>query len=411
MAFEENKENIKEGEDLEKSMDNLKRVFHSNGILLKPAPAKSSWRLGAVESQQKLFKTALKRSHLYHQKLKMTDWMYVLARIENEINSRGICLNYMEESFSMVTPLNLLFGAKKDDLPRDINLDGRNDDLFEAVKKIDKEIDQWTNLYHRTYALQTKKFFKWKRKRTLDRGDVCYVLDRINEAGTFTLAIVTDILSDRTYEIEYCKKSARVDKKTYKITRSAKKSKLIRPINNLVFICKKSECTNVNIDVFEMDESGSGDTRMARQVTDQMMEEDEIFMEDPGVNEDVDHNLDDMIVADKPEDVVDEITREENSTNHLEENGGNNGPDRSDAVTEEIVDVEDEVVVTPQNIMDMENKKDTNQEELHKMEIKKPITIQFAGDDEIKDVMTNPKAQDKSGKEQKKRKKRKRMNW
>ena len=403
MSFEEDKENIKEGEDLEKTVDNLKRVFHSNGISLRPAPAKSSWRSGGIESQQKLFKTALKRSNLYHQKLKMQDWLYTLARIENEINSRGICLSYMEETFTMVTPQNILFGSRKNDLPRDINLDDRNDDLFGAVKKVDQQIDQWMNIYHRTYALEIKKFFKWKQKKTLDKKDVCYILDRLTEAGTFTLGVVTDILSNRTYELQYIKKAARVDKKTYKITKTARKSKLIRPINQLTFICKESECTNVNIDIFSsdaMDQSRPDNENLDQQVTDEIMEEEEIFMEDPEVNKDVDHELDDMIVAAEPKEVTDEIIKEDDGVNQLEENGEVIVHDKQDIVT-----VEDEVVVEePQEIRDMENQ-DTNVDKLDKEKSNKSIAVQFAGDEEIKDIVTNPRAQGGSAKGQGKRKK------
>ena len=307
LQFEEKTEEG-ETEEIEKTIDNLKRVFHSNGITLRPNASKSPWRVGAIESQQKLFKTALRRSHLYHQKLKLTDWIYVLKKMENEINSRGICLNYMEDNFSYVSPRSLLFGEKKNDLPRDIDLNEKDGNLFEAVRKIDKEINLWLEVYQRSYALQIKKFFKWKQKKTLDKGDVCYILDRITEAGTFTLGIVVDILSPRTYELEYVKKSARVDKETYQVTRSAKKSKLIRPINQLTFICKKSECTNVNIEVFDVDQTRPERGEFAHQVSDEFLGEDEIFVENQEDDNEVDHNLDDMIISDKPMEVSDEIS-------------------------------------------------------------------------------------------------------
>ena len=104
-----------------------------------------------------------------------------------------------------------------------------------------------------------------------------------------------DILSPRTYELEYVKKSARVDKETYQVTRSAKKSKLIRPINQLTFICKKSECTNVNIEVFDVDQTRPERGEFAQQVSDEFLGEDEIFVENQGDDNEVDHNLDDMI--------------------------------------------------------------------------------------------------------------------
>ena len=353
IQFEEKNEEEGSG-DIEITIDNLKRVFHSNGITLRPSASKSPWRLGGIESQQKIFKTALKRSNLYHQKLKLTDWLYVLKKMENEINNRGICLSYMEDNFSYVSPRALLFGQKKNDLPRDINLNEKDGNLFEAVRKIDKEINMWLDVYQRSYALQIKKFFKWKQKKTLDKGDVCYILDRITEAGTFTLGIVVDILSPRTYELEYVKKSARLDKKTYKVTRSAKKSKLTRPINQLTFICKKSECENVNIEVFDVDQTRPERRgEFAHQVSDEFLGEDEIFVENQGDNNEVDHNLDDMIISDKPMEVSDEISENLETINDKEDKGEVNDVDKMNFTG--IREISDEMMNSSDDSYNMNN--------------------------------------------------------
>ena len=68
------------------------------------------------------------------------------------------------------------------------------------------------------------------------------------------------------------------------------------------------------------------------------------------------------------------------------------------------------MVEEPQEIRDMENQ-DTNVDKLDKEKSNKSIAVQFAGDEEIKDIVTNPRAQGGSAKGQGKRKKRKKMNW
>ena len=412
MEFEDDdKENNQEGAALEKTVDNLKRILHSNGISLRPVAAKSPWKVGAVESMQKLLKTCLKRSNLYHKKLKLTDWNYILKKIESEINNRGICLSYMEDSFSFVTPKNLLFGRGKDDLPQDFDLDKRDDNLFDAVKKIDREIDQWLEIYHRSYALQIKKFFKWKQKKVLELGDVCFILDRITEAGIFTLGIVVKIVSPTTYDLEYCKKSAKVDKKTYKIIKSAKKSILTRAINQLTFICKKEECENVHIEPFNIDNVRAERGEFAHAVEDEFLGEDEIFMEDleDKTEERVDHNLDDMIVQGDQEIVDEFMGNVENvpavdGEPKVEESLEN---DKEANVTEapvgDIVDIGDEVTV--------DKPQESNQiEEI----TREPIMVKYVGDTEtmrIDDNLINPRAQGGSRRGRGRGRGRRRKNW
>ena len=124
--------------------------------------------------------------------------------------------------------------------------------------------------------------------------------------------------------------------------RSARKSKLTRPINQLTFICKKSECTNVNIEVFDVDQTRPERGEFAQQVSDEFLGEDEIFVENQGDDNEVDHNLDDMIIADKPMEITDEIIESRENINDKKDNGEVSNADKVDLT--EVEETADEIM-------------------------------------------------------------------
>ena len=100
----------------------------------------------------------------------------------------------------------------------------------------------WAESYH----LEIKKWLCFKNEgRKLKIGDVCFILDKINpQTRQCQLSIVKDILSDRSYEVEYCQKSMKVDPKSFQVTKAAKKNVLKRPAQQLCLICSKDEAVN-----------------------------------------------------------------------------------------------------------------------------------------------------------------------
>ena len=87
--------------------------------------------------------------------------------------------------------------------------------------------------------------------------DVVFMLDRINsETKQPTLAVIKEVHSNRTYTVEYQKKSMKVDPDSYKVTRSARKFTVQRPAQQLCYITSSTN-DEVNVDPFIQDTSVS----------------------------------------------------------------------------------------------------------------------------------------------------------
>ena len=289
-----------------KVFDNLRRTLHKNGIVLKPAVSKSPWRLALVEKCQHLFKIALKRCGYYHKKFTLGQWTYIAHKMASHVNSRALNVSYQADGFTIISPAALLFGLRKADFPRDINLDYRDENLFKNVKKLDKELLLLENAWYKSYYHSLRKWRKWHVKKTLEEEDIVMILDKITPQGTPQLGIVSKVHSDRSYEITYVYKEAKIDKNTFQITKSAKKGTLDRPINQLAIVCKKNECTNINLEFVDTDTTKPH----GPEFEDEFLGEDETFNDVNIERDQITKNLDDMIVGHQPSEVIDEIYTE-----------------------------------------------------------------------------------------------------
>ena len=81
------------------------------------------------------------------------------------------------------------------------------------------------------------------------------ILDRVTPSGTPQMGLITKVLSDRTYQISYISREAKMDKDTFKITKSAQKGILYRPVNQLSLISSKDECQDVNMEFLELEKT------------------------------------------------------------------------------------------------------------------------------------------------------------
>ena len=152
-------------------------------------------------------------------------------KCQSTINQRCLNVSYINESFSVLTPASLLFGSRQLQDPKDLENPLKNEKLFEKIQAVDLEIKKFEQLYISSYSLEIKKWTKFQTQgRKLKQNDIVFILDRINpETKQPTLAKVVDILSDRSYSVEYSKNSAKIDPKTFQIMRGAKKYIVQRP--------------------------------------------------------------------------------------------------------------------------------------------------------------------------------------
>ena len=146
----------------------------------------------------------------------------------------------------------LMFGLKRGSLPNDILENYKNENLFQAAQSVDDSIAKFEEIYSETYAIQIKKWLKWKNQgQPLKVGSVVYVLDRYDkETLNPTLGVISKEISERSYQVLYVKRKMKIDEKTLKMTKQAKKAYLERPAQALSLICSTNECNDFNLEVF-----------------------------------------------------------------------------------------------------------------------------------------------------------------
>ena len=133
------------------------------------------------------------------------------------------------------------------------------------------------------------------------------IADRVTISGTPQLGEIVEIKSDRTYGISYVQKQAQMNKETFKITKSAKKSTLYRPINALILVCHKDECKEANVELFSLENTKTDGKEL--HVDDEFLGEQETFNDDTVPDTVPDDNLEDMIVDVRPQEVQDEFAQ------------------------------------------------------------------------------------------------------
>ena len=379
-----------------------------------------------VETCQRLMKTALKRCGYYQKKFTLGEWNYIAHRISSQINSRVLNVSYQADNFIQITPSSMIFGLKKAEWPRDIDLDNRDENLFKNVQKLDKECLLLENAWYKSYYHSVRRWRKWTVRRTLDTDDCVMVLDRITPMGSPQLAIVSQVFSDRTYEVTYVKKEAKMDKNTFQITKSATKGTLNRPINQLAIICKKNECHNVSMEFVDIDQTKTDGRNYPFDIEDELLGEDETF-NDENVERQNESELDNMIVSGQPVEVVDEITAEETNNEEIIDNVSAETEDiHEDPIVEDnIVEVEPEAVQELHEVQENheDNPLGTPMESQHENKVdtvntvqKQPtiVNIEDEATDDIKDLTapeTPANTPKPRGRPKKKKGKRKKMNW
>ena len=239
---------------------NLKKLLHSHSIVLKTSSPKASWRQGKVEVMVSLLKNNLKRSDLYHKKLDISQWGFVLKKIQNILNSRPLNLRMIQDSLFVLTSNHLVFGKRDNFYPQDLDISTfSNINLYKSLQDLDNSITQFHQIWMSSYNIEMLKWTKWKHKSAIPTVDsIVYILDKQNKNTLQpTLGRVKRVISERTFEIEYDKKAITVDPNTYKVVKSSKKASIVRPIQQLCLLVLAPPISEegVNVDPFDIHEA------------------------------------------------------------------------------------------------------------------------------------------------------------
>ena len=122
--------------------------------------------------------------------------------------------------------------------------------LFGKLAEFDAELKKFEKMFWTSYALEIKKWMKWKTSdRKLKIGDCVFLLDKLNKSTKEPfLGVIKNILSDRSYTVEFIQKEMKVNPTTFEVLKVARKSTLDRPAQQLALIASKDECKDYSVD-------------------------------------------------------------------------------------------------------------------------------------------------------------------
>ena len=225
-------------ENRDKTLEQLKTLFTSNGVTLKQNPGYSQWRNSLAESIVKICKVTMKRLGYYNMKLTFPQYSFLCSQIGFIVNQRPLNVTFQNDTLITLTPSKLLFGSKLDVLPQTLLTLTDKNDLFGQLKELDENTKLFREQFYHEYLSGLRKFRKFRKNtRDLKIGDICYLADKINpETGKLTLCIVHKILSDRTFTVRYFKKKPKLDPSNFNITDSGKISYIDRAAQSLIFL-------------------------------------------------------------------------------------------------------------------------------------------------------------------------------
>ena len=275
-----------------KLVSDLRKVLHSSNISLKASCPRSSWRNSIAESMVRCFKLAMKKSGFDHKTFTPAQWQYVSSQMQFLVNSRPLNIKNLHDELIVLTPINLMFGTRQNFFPRSAEVSEQDSRLFSELIALDKKLKTFENAWFTSYANELMKWTKYKTKgKPLQVGDIVYMLDRINpETKQPTLAAITEVFSDRTYSVEYSKKSATLDPKTYEIKKAGKKFTVQRPAQMLCHLTSPMRHTDeISVDPFTVTEGDILEENLnqddsAAPVQDEILDHDQDEILDQGSN-------------------------------------------------------------------------------------------------------------------------------
>ena len=172
--------------DEEELVSGLRKTLHRNNIVLKTNLAASSWRQSLVEIKVKQLKQSLKRSGVLHKTHSLQKWQYLILVAQNNLNNIPLNVNYLDSGFEVLTPNRLMHGSERTSMMQEIDLDNiakGGEKLFGKLAEFDAELKKFEKMFWTSYALEVKKWLKWKTgDRKLKIGDCVFLLDKLNKS-------------------------------------------------------------------------------------------------------------------------------------------------------------------------------------------------------------------------------------
>lgn len=371
MKLEKQEEFDQEDENIDDNLiKDLKRTLQKANISLQEGSPYASFRQGLVEAMVKRFKEALKKSNLAHQTHNIFVWWHIAFKMQYIINSRVLNAKYVtDSSYQLVTPITMNFGNRKtDNYLQEINLENLNNqdlNLYRKQKQINAELQHFRDLWVESYGKELRLLHKWKKKHNgLKKGDIVLLKSRMKINKT-ALGEIQEAVGERkgTYSIQIVKKNMVIDPKSFQMKKTAKKANIIRPIQDLVYICSKEEKDNneiIEVETFENPCNALNHEEESANVED---EEENNLTETEGIDVQEKTNPIQEIQRDASKennkDNTEEITQEDDVNNENTDTIENNSINNGEGTNEDIVGI----ITHPENTFDDSKAEDEQREE------------------------------------------------
>ena len=234
------------------NVENILSTLKNNNIRIISSNH-APWRQTFAESLHRIISLIMKRTNLFKKSFSVSQWNFIVAKIQFALNSRVLNIKYENSSLQSVTPINLVFGNRKELFPANLHMDLSGNKLFRNFESLEQELKAFRNLWFSTYGQSLKNWTKWKKSNSdqLKVGSIVLVLDKLNkETNFFVIGRIVEILSERTFKIEYNRSHAKLDK-NMKIIKSSTKSIFERPAQQLCYLftpTEKSDNQNIEND-------------------------------------------------------------------------------------------------------------------------------------------------------------------
>ena len=374
MKLEKQEEFDPEDDNIDDNLiKDLKRTLQKANISLQEGSPYASFRQGLVEAMVKRFKEALKKSNLAHQTHNIFVWWHIAFKMQYIINSRVLNAKYVtDSSYQLVTPITMNFGNRKtDNYLQEINLENLNNqelNLYRKQKQINAELQHFRDLWVESYGKELRLLHKWKKKHSgLKKGDIVLLKSRMKINKT-ALGEIQETVGERkgTYSIQIVKKNMVIDPKSFQMKKTAKKTNVIRPIQDLVYICSKEERDNndiIEVENFENPCNALNHEEKSANVED---EEENNLTETEGIDVQEKTNpvqeIQRDISKENNKENVEEITQEDDvnneNTDTIETNNINNG----EGINKDTAGI----ITHPENTFDDSKAEDEQREERNK---------------------------------------------
>ena len=224
------------------NVENILSTLKNNNIRIISSNH-APWRQTFAESLHRVISLIMKRSNLFKKTFNISQWSFIVAKIQFTLNSRILNIKYENETLKSLTPINLVFGNRKELFPGNLEINLSQNKLFRNFESLESELNAFKRLWFHTYGQSMKHWTKWKTSNSdqLKIGSVVLVLDKLNkETNFFVIGKIVEILSERTFKIEYNRNHAKLDK-NMKIVKSSTKGIFERPAQQLCYLFTPTE--------------------------------------------------------------------------------------------------------------------------------------------------------------------------